>query len=160
MPKCRYPTFSKERRHAQLDEAYKGRSAPASMASMSILTHVTTCDVTDARPHTQPRHPARSTAHTMSYASGRCTSPVPPNFHPAEDRALDLFDPMPERAMASLGAAVPCTHDVSLTYLPAYPAPYGQASRTSFPAPDSRRPSPGPRGFALLPPRTYCCSLC
>ncbi|KAF8509375.1 hypothetical protein JB92DRAFT_3119893 [Gautieria morchelliformis] len=85
--------FSKERRHTQLDEAYKGRSAAP--ASMHRYRFSRTCDVTDA--------------------SARCTPPVPPDFLPADDRTLDLFDPIPERAMASQGAAPAHTTTPSLT---------------------------------------------
>ncbi|KAF8524521.1 hypothetical protein JB92DRAFT_2827007 [Gautieria morchelliformis] len=87
----------------------------------------------------------------MSYASPRCTS-VRPNFRPEVDRALDLVAPMLERAMASLGADMARTLDYSLPYAPAYLAPYGHASRTSFPSqrPLSTQPRPPTTTVAFL----------
>ncbi|KAF8517464.1 hypothetical protein JB92DRAFT_2176070 [Gautieria morchelliformis] len=145
--------FSKERRHTQLDEAYKGRSAPAWMHRYDDRFSGT-CDVTDARPHTQPRHPSQEhgthnvlrirTVHTARPA--RLPSSGRPRTRPFRPDAGES-DGQPGRCY------IP--HTRRLPHLPpSIPGPVGQASRTSFPAPDYRRPSPGPRGFALLSPRT------
>ncbi|KAF8505269.1 hypothetical protein JB92DRAFT_3122532 [Gautieria morchelliformis] len=80
----------------------------------------------------------------MELSPARCTPPVPPispNFRPKDDRALDLV----AGAMPSLGADMARTLDDYLNYAPAYPAPYGHASPTSFLALTSSLHSAPPR---------------
>ncbi|KAF8528721.1 hypothetical protein JB92DRAFT_3139644 [Gautieria morchelliformis] len=71
-------------------------------------------------------------AHHLSRHSKPPAPPLPPNFRPEDDRALDLVARMPERAMPSLGVHMARTLDDYLNYAPT----------------DYRRPSPGPGGFA------------
>ncbi|KAF8503955.1 hypothetical protein JB92DRAFT_3123194 [Gautieria morchelliformis] len=75
-------------------------------------------------PHQQHPH-----AHHPSRHSKPPVPPLPPNFRPEDDRALDLVAPMPERAMPSLGADMARTLDDSLTYAPEY------SPRTATPLP-------------------------
>ncbi|KAF8524519.1 hypothetical protein JB92DRAFT_3109423 [Gautieria morchelliformis] len=78
----------------------------------------------------------------MSYASAPCTPRVRPNFRPADDRALDLVAPMPERAMASLRADMPA-HPTTPSPTPRHTRP-----RTDTPL----EPHSPPNVLSLLSP--------